>query len=131
MAKDKPFGDGPDLSVTKRRVRVVVTNIGEGGCGDYDASDPHDKNYLRFYTERKDDAGWVEVADASYCTQIESTASRSEVRKCAAYILEQMYHAVEYEIEYGHRYISPKKIGEQLSWIAPNNYPQIKPWRKE
>ena len=103
-------------------LRVEWSNIGEGICGDYDPADPEDVNLLRFDVYWAPDADndpdkpieWEEVEDASYCTQVPADTPVTELIRLL-YIIFKRYADVIGDYPYA----SVKKLGEELSWIAP------------
>ena len=124
-----------DIIVENRdlRCRVVLEWIGEGNSGDYDPSDPEDCPLLRFSVSRWYKVGespknyfadydanhvfesdeFVQVSDASYCTQLDARAPRAKLEKAAQIILDHVEGDVASET-------SIKRICEQLSWSEIN-----------
>lgn len=112
------------VSVSDDILRVDLVNIGEGWCGDYNPEDPNDVNLLRFDvyvnnpdTDEEYSDGWIEVEDASYCTQIPANTP-AEILKDKATIIFKRYRE---KISSYDDYLngpSLKKLGEELSWIA-------------
>lgn len=99
-------------------IRVCLSNIGEGTCGDYNEDDPEDENLLRFDILYKDPANpdmeWTEVEDASYCTNIPANSSEKHLKIAITNIFNR-YREVADLIISG---CSVKKLGEELSWIG-------------
>ena len=109
-------------------VKVVLEDIGEGFCGDYDPNDPLDKRLLRYSLYRKilatdlyndvnhlcdgytDPGDWAEVQDGSYCPAIHADAPKDLIEEAGRFIL--------HEIEEGLRnYKRSKRHWEELSWL--------------
>jgi hypothetical protein len=89
-------------------------DAGEGWNGDYDPEDKNDVALLRFDVYAWDnDQGWMEVEDASYCTQV-PVDTPPLVRQ---YLLEILMEEIGPEVDQDH---SVKKICERLSWIEPD-----------
>ncbi len=102
-------------------IKVVLRNIGEGWCGDYNENDPDDEELLRFdvyiMTEgyvSEDFDGWEEMEDSSYCTQIPACTPRDVLEEKIKIIFER-YRDMVVDYRLG---TSVKKLGEELSWLA-------------
>ena len=112
------------MSIEDDVIRVDLVNIGEGLSGDYDPEDPDDINLLRFdvYVKNPDadedyTDGWIEVEDASYCTQLAADLPEEVLEKAIRVI----FKAYRDEISSYEDYLngpSVKKLGEELSWIS-------------
>ena len=98
------------FSIEGDMIRVDWCNIGEGWYGDYNPADPEDEELLRFYVYQREDAEWVEVENASYCT------TNSVNTKDSVLIQKLNIIYVCYEEALQGEY-SVKKLGESLSWI--------------
>ena len=113
-------GLNPDTPVSIRndKLRVDWTNLGEGVSGDYNPEDPEDINLLRFdiYAKR-DNSDWEEVDDASYCTNVPADTDPDELERLLRVIFDRYNDVIDDYINNG---TSVKKLGEELSWIAPN-----------
>lgn len=124
------------LSISDDVIRVDFVNIGEGIRGDYHPEDPEDVNLLRFdvYVKNPDadeeyNDGWIEVEDASYCTQIPADTEIDILKSKIKYI----FNRYRDEISSYDNYLygpSVKKMGEELSWIdgrdeETNDYDEI------
>jgi hypothetical protein len=57
-------------AIIRENVRIDWVNLGEGYDGDYDPTDKHDKNLLRFDVYRLNGKEWEAIEDGSYCTQV-------------------------------------------------------------
>lgn len=99
------------LSICDDVLRVDWYNAGEGICGDFDPDNPDDINLLRFDVYVKDGDEWVEVEDASYCTNMPADSMKLQAALEAIF---KRYRAV---ID-GPEYPSVKKLGEELSNIS-------------
>ena len=111
------------VSICSDKLRVDWYNAGEGVSGDYDPEDPEDVNLLRFDVYAKTDDpswedtdGWTEVDDASYCTQVPADTDPEELERLLRVIFDRYNDVIDDYIENG---TSVKKLGEELSWIAP------------
>ena len=98
-----------------RNVKVEWTDIGEGLRGDYNAEDPTDIHLLRFDVYVVRDGSWVEVDDASYCTQMPADTDQDILRRAVKYLAKQYADVLSSDPD-----ASVKKMGESLSWIAPD-----------
>lgn len=112
------------MSIFDDVLRVDFVNIGEGICGDYDPEDPEDINLLRFdvYVFNPDGdeeylTDWVEVEDASYCTQIAADTDASVLSKLIGRLFREYRDAIDSYEDYLSG-PSVKKLGERLSWIS-------------
>ena len=90
-------------------LRVELTWIGEGVCGEYDPENPHELPLTRFYVQKKTDEGWVDVDDGSYCTQLPAD-DQLGMQRLGHLILDQAGD----QIRRGGSY---KRILERLSWF--------------
>lgn len=101
-------------------VKVVWEAIGEGRSGEYNEDDPDDVELLRFSVYRKSiDPNnpwndWIEVDNASYCTQIPVDTPVETLTLLLARIFNEVY-------DYVVAGQSIKRICELLSWIAPED----------
>lgn len=64
--------------LTKGRVRVEWTELGEGIDGDYNPEDPDDIELLRFDVSLKVGGRWTFPDNASYCTQVPVKATAKQ-----------------------------------------------------
>lgn len=130
---------GPGLTETRLvrdNVAVALEDIGEGWDGDYRPDDPRDESLYRFtayiqvdpgtgdpvdagHAQPGDVAVWVPVPDASYCTQLPCTISDTIRIQATATLLDAFWDVLA-----THPAHSVKKLGEQLSWIAPGDFPE-------
>lgn len=110
------------MSIHDDVLRVDWYNADEGICGDYDPDDPEDVNLLRFdvYIKGNEDGSkeWLEVTDASYCTNMPATASEDVLEKALRYIFNRYREVIS-----GPTHPSVKKLGEALSHIAEDDFP--------
>ncbi len=96
-------------------VMVEWENLDEGICGDYDPDDPNDVNLLRFSVYFGNGSCWEPVDDASYCTEMPADTDIEILNKAVHFL------AKEYgEVLNDDPLASVKKLGEALSWIAPD-----------
>jgi hypothetical protein len=94
--------------------RVEWVSLGEGNFGDYDPEDPEDEEFLRFDVSRQgEDGQWEQIQDGSYCTLMPVDTSVEILRAALVYILR--------EIGGG---FNVKRRLEQLSWLAPEDFPK-------
>lgn len=109
-------GFSPELFLVRDKVRVSFEGIGESLLGeDFDPEDGEDVEVLRFYVETHDPDGseehpWMEVEDASYCTQIRADSEDTDLRRLLLVIMNAVYDRVS-------RGESVKGICEELSWL--------------
>ncbi len=110
------------IRAENERIRVELVNIGEGWNGDYNPEDPDDEELLRFdvyYKNPEDkDMDWMEVEDASYCTQLPADASEDILEKAVTAIFKRYDDVATHIISGG----SVKKMGEELSWISVEDF---------
>src|SRR5690606_2687249 len=69
---------------------VEVDWLGEGNEGDYDPMDPSDIPLLRFDVQLRDNHGWQDCDDASYCTQVPAWSSEGDVQSLLRYLHNQI-----------------------------------------
>jgi hypothetical protein len=108
----KMIEDVSPCELVQDEVRIVWYYIGEGKCGEYNPDDPTDVPLYRFYVEKFEDGEWVDVEDASYCTQVPLDTPDATLHKLLHILMDHFY----YDVVEGN---SVKKIGERMSWIAP------------
>lgn len=96
-------------------VMVEWENIGEGYRGDYNPDDPFDMNLLRFSVYLGENCCWEPVDDASYCTLMPATADIETLKRAARFLAKEYGEALNDD-----PFTSVKKMGETLSWIAPD-----------
>lgn len=101
------------MHLIQDKVKVEWENIGEGLYGDYNPLDPDDVPLYRFYVQRLEDGEWVDVEDASYCTQVPVDTSDETLEKLLAILIDHFYC----DVMDGK---SVKKLGERMSWIKPS-----------
>ncbi len=125
-----------DIELVRENVKVVLENIGEGLCGDYDPDDEDDDPLLRFsvYGRRGMEADdfalergyegeeWAPFSDGSYCTQISATLPEEKLRALLEELMDEVFDAANQ----GH---SIKKLCERLSWIGNEGLPRPKPYK--
>lgn len=122
------------MLVRRGVVTVEWENIGEGRSGDYDDSDPDDIELLRFYVRRfegdpslacealtdpalaarleVEGLGWSDVEDASYCTNVPADTTIPTQMALLELLMDRFHDPVSAGA-------SVKKLGQELSWIAP------------
>lgn len=98
-----------------RNVKVEWTDCGEGLCGEYDAEDPDDIHLLRFDVYVVRDGSWVAVDDASYCTQMPADTGLEILKRAVKRLAKEYADVLADDPD-----TSVKKLGEGLSWIAPD-----------
>ena len=102
------------MELVKGSVKVELVELGEGFCGDYDPTDPDDMELLRFDVSRRGESGeWEEVPDASYCTLLPALMSDAKKEKALKLLMDEFYAPVT-------NGQSVKRLGEKMSWIAPD-----------
>ena len=113
----KEIAMSTDLELIKDSVKVSLSWIGEGLCGDYDENDTEDEKLLRFdvykYVTYEMDypSEWKSIEDASYCTLIRDDATDKAKIQCMIQIMEEVYDKVSSNE-------SIKKICECLSHLS-------------
>lgn len=109
------------MSIYDDVLRVDWYNAGEGICGDFNPDDPKDVNLLRFdvYIKGNESGNkeWLEVTDASYCTNMPATASEDVLEKALRYIFNRYRNVIT-----GPDCPSVKKLGEELSHISEDDF---------
>jgi hypothetical protein len=95
----------------KDRVKVEWSELGEGISGDYNPDDADDIELLRFDVSELINGEWIEVSDASYCTQMPVSATPEQRYDALKWIMSEVYDGVMGGF-------SVKKICEVLSWIS-------------
>ena len=95
--------------------------IGEGDCGDFDASDPDDRPLLRFtickwqqwsIPENDVTGEWEAMEDASYCTRNDVNTSIEHLQSMGEELIYEARRADEAGVSW-------KKTMEAGSWIVP------------
>lgn len=126
----------PGEVLIRGHARIDWIDIGEGLTGGYDPNDPEDVELLRFSVYRfdGDDAllaaaladpelglmldvegrGWVEVDDASYCTNVPANTDTAERQRLLVLLMDEFHQAVTERR-------SVKKLGEAASHIGPGD----------
>jgi len=103
------------MELIEGTVKVTLEDIGEGLCGEYNPDDPYDISLLRMDIETLDEEGyWTIVDDGSYCTLIPTETSAPVLEKLCRVIMDRVKDRVE-------EGLSIKKIGEELSWLCPED----------
>lgn len=95
--------------IIRGNVQIEWVNLDEGNDGEYDPSDKHDENLLRFDVSRFDGKKWEAIEDGSYCTRVASTTSPQVLIEHLEHFMETIYDDVS---EHG----KAKRICESLSW---------------
>lgn len=91
--------------------KVVWEALGEGLSGDYDPSDPEDRELLRFSCSRlNEDGEWEELPDSSYCTLLPVSQPFRDLVNAGGIIIEAIQSAPY------------KKRLEELSWFNPDDF---------
>ena len=120
---DTFYGDDMEPGLRRGNYAIEWENLGEGRCGEYDAEDPNDVNFLRFSVYMIDPTKdssldfWdtkEAVDDACYCTEIPASTDPAILKKLLVRMMNEIYSE-----GYGvgnHPYL--KRICEQLSWIT-------------
>jgi hypothetical protein len=101
-------------TIIRNNVRVDWVNLNEGHSGDYDPTDKYDENLLRFEVYRFDGSEWLEVPDASYCTQMPASSPHQVLKVGLKIIMDAIYDDVR-------NHGKAKRICESLSWIKPED----------
>lgn len=117
--------EGPEsnLILIKGNLKVSWIKLGEGYNGDYNPEDPEDKELLRFDVERREskEKDWELVDDASYCTNFPVESTLEEKIFGLLIVFKSYEDAIE-----DYPYTSIKKLGEDLSWINPEDARRLK-----
>ena len=111
--------DSTPISINDDLIKAEWVNLDEGWCGDYNEDDPDDVNLLRFDISVKNPHTneWEEVEDASYCTRMPADSNIEILEASLLSIFKEYRNAItDYD-----SMPSVKKLGEQLSWIGPND----------
>jgi hypothetical protein len=107
------------ITVKSKKVKGLYVDLSwecsEGLGGDYDFQDPTDMPLLRFDVGVKDGSQWVELQDASFCTQLTCLDDRKLLEKAAACVLKEAENSCEWKDEKFN--YSWKRIMEGLSWM--------------
>lgn len=96
-------------TLIRGNVRIDWVNLGEGNDGDYDPSDPNDKNLLRFDVYRLDGKEWNGVEDGSYCTQVTVSTPNCVLMGHLTHFMDTIYDDVS-------AHGKAKRLCESLSW---------------
>lgn len=107
------LGYHEEIELIKDNVKVIWENIGEGHCGDYNEEDPEDENLLRFSVFVQEDNSWVEVDDASYCTNVNANTDKDRLYELLNVLMDEFYEILHYDI-----HSSVKRLAERMSWIS-------------
>lgn len=121
-----------EVEAARENVRVVLEDLGEGVSGEFNDGDPEDEPLLRFTVYAKPtqdwiDRGvdpsrlngwdgealsesWMEVSDASYCTNINGDLPLETRQRLAQHLLDEVFEAASVGE-------SIKKLCERLSHI--------------
>lgn len=102
------------IILTRGNYRVEFEWLGEGNSGDYDATDATDVPLLRFSCYMYDDVtgDWLEVPDASYCTQLETDTPDIILVRALLVLLKELEEHGEHV----------KKIMEGHSWMKAEDF---------
>jgi hypothetical protein len=103
------------VTIQDDTIKAVLEDIGEGHCGDYDPEDESDEQLLRFTVYINEDGCFEQMEDASYCTQIPLNTPFGELARLCKVIFDEYRD----EADAYRNGSSVKKMGEQLSWLAP------------
>ena len=95
--------------IIRENVQIEWVNLDEGHDGDYDPTDKHDENLLRFDVSRFDGKNWEAIADGSYCTQVSATTPQQILIEHLVHFMNTIYDDVS---EHG----TAKRVCESLSW---------------
>ena len=98
-----------------RNVKVEWTDCDEGLSGEYDPCNPRDIHLLRFDVYVVRDGSWTEVDDASYCTMMPADTDQEILKRAVKYLAKRYADILASDPD-----TSVKKLGERLSWIAPD-----------
>ena len=100
-----------------RNVKVEWTDCGEGLVAKYDAKDPNDIHLLHFDVYIVRDGSWVAVDDASYCTLMPADTDPEILQRAVKYLAKEYADILADDPDPD---TSVKKLGESMSWIAPD-----------
>lgn len=102
------------VSIEGNLIRADWYESGEGLFGDYNPNNPNDKELLRFDIYKKENNDWVEVEDASYCTNTPANTNQKILIALLKNIWKEYNNVLASDPDK-----SVKKLGETLSWIKP------------
>lgn len=110
------------ITVRSKKVKGLYVDLswecGEGTNGDYDFQNPEDMPLLRFDVGVKSNK-YIELQDASFCTNLTCLDDRKLLEKAALCVLKEAENCCQWkntEFEY-----SWKRIMEGLSWMQIKN----------
>ena len=106
------------MILIKGNVKIELSHQGEGWDGDYDNKDPNDTPLLRFDVSVMDNGEWVEVENASYCTQLSEKETEETKKKALIYLMDYLYEPVSTGT-------SVKRLCQKLSWIKKENLEMV------
>jgi len=114
-----------EIKLIENGVRVTLSWIGEGWCGDYDSGNDSDTPLLRMDVDahkklknpNAEDCGgvlkWQPMNDASYCTAISAYHHRTAKKALRVIMDEVKEHVISGD--------GIKRICERLSWLSKSN----------
>jgi hypothetical protein len=113
-----------EIKLIENGVRVTLSWIGEGWCGDYDSGNDSDTPLLRMDVDAHkrlknpyaEDGGrriWQSMNDASYCTAISAYHHKTAQKALRVIMDEVKYHVIRGD--------GIKRICESLSWLSKSN----------
>jgi len=80
-------------------IKVEWVDLGEGWSGDYNPDDPEDESLLRFdVSEWDNELGWIEISDASYCTQMPVDTPKEILQRALELIMENVFTSANFII---------------------------------
>ncbi len=114
--------ESPDvITISDNKLRVDFEHIGEGWSGDYNPDDKEDNPLVRYTVSvRRPDAdpdAWEQMDDASYCTRIPLATSNDDMGVLAAIVYDRFADVVDNYLDSE----SVKRLGEELSYLSPDN----------
>lgn len=96
-------------TIIRRNVRIDWVNLNEGNDGDYDPTDKHDTNLLRFDVYRFDGNNWEAIDDGSYCTRVPASTLQVTLVEHLVHFMNTIYDDVS-------AHGKAKRLCESLSW---------------
>lgn len=108
-------------AVIRGRVKVSLVELGESLFGgDYEPQDPEDAEVLRFDFYGLLNGVWVPCLDASYCTQISVSATRTERRA----LLERLWDEGAGSVEGGVGDVAAQHGSEAAAAVVTEIWPR-------
>jgi hypothetical protein len=102
------------MELIRNNIKIEWVDLGEGWNGDWDPDDPDDTSLLRFDVSELKNNEWIEIPDASYCTQFPTNTPDHLKKRALHVIMNKIYdHATTGQ--------SIKRQCQFMSWIKPSD----------